>query len=44
MVEIIYGLEPIRYEKDDIIMQEQDEVEKCVFIHKVQIGYSINRK
>ena len=43
MLEMIYGLEPIRFEKDDIIMEELEEVYKCVFTKSdIQIGYSIN--
>jgi len=45
MIDIIFGLEPIQYKKNDLILQELDEVDKVVFsVAKVHIGYSINRK
>ena len=45
MNDIIFGLEPIQYMKNEMILQELDEVDKVVFsVARVHIGYSINMK
>lgn len=45
MMDIIFGLEPIHFKRNDMILQELDEVDKVVFcVTRVHIGYTINRK
>lgn len=45
MTDIIFGLEPIRYERDSMILEELDEVDKVVFcVTRIKIGYTINRE
>lgn len=37
MIKILQRLEPRLYEKDDIILKDQDEVEEIIFVQKGEV-------